>query len=88
MFDPRHEEWQLPQGDPTKQVLYRGTEMPEEHKPVHRKSGLQGRRFKPHRRQSFSGILHFKNLMIMMNCVHVPTQSCFYPFIVIVAKFL
>ena len=72
-----HEEWQLPQGDPSKQLLCWGAEMPEECKHVLGKSGLLGCGFDPHRPQSFSAILHFKNLMIMMNCVHVPTQSYF-----------
>ena len=29
---PSHEKWPQPQGDPTKQLLYQGAEMPEEHK--------------------------------------------------------
>ena len=27
-----HDQWQLPQGDPIKHLLYQGTEMPEERK--------------------------------------------------------
>ena len=58
-----HEEWQLPQGDPTKQPLNQDAEvMQEEHKPeelfcTESKSGAQG-----HGQGSFSAILRFEIL--------------------------
>ena len=76
--NPSHEEWRLPQGDPTKQLLYQGAKMPEEQKPeesLHTEMWSARLRVQSPPTTKFFRQSSLQNLM--MNFVRVPTQSWF-----------